>query len=136
MGTCESHTLLHGEPCGYLPVLVHFAKDGHFHATAAVEKLASIFLFARASDMSLPHALGEFDVEAFAFTTVGELVLLLLVGVKSRRAADPLDCHGGDALRVTIDQVLRSGVMLFYFIGTGLGQVAGPMMKLLALVHM
>ena len=83
--------------------------------------------------MCLAHALREFDIQAFAFRAVGELVLLLLVSGESRRAALALDWNGGYTLRI-VGKVLRSAAMLFYFIGTGLGQVAGPMMALMHLL--
>ena len=89
MCACESHALLHREPCGYLPALVH-AKDGHLHTAASIEKLSRILLFLRSRAMCYVHALREFDVQTFAFRAVGELVLLLLVS-EPRCAALALD---------------------------------------------
>ena len=132
MCACESHALLHREPRGYLPGLVH-AEDGYIHSAAAIEKLSCISLFLRSSGICLAQALREFDIQAFAFRAVGELVLLLLVSGEPRRAALALDWNGGYTLWI-VAKVLRSAAMLFYFIGTGLGQVAGPMMALMHLL--
>ena len=60
---------------------------------------------------------------------------MLLVGGEPRRATFTLDWNGGYTLRIAA-KVLRSAVMLFYFIGTRLSQVACPIMKLLALMHL
>ena len=85
--------------------------------------------------MRSTHTLGELNIQAFAITTVWELILLLLVGGEPRRATFTLDWNGGYTLRIA-SKVLRSAVMLFYFVGARLSQVAGPIMILLALMHL
>ena len=86
----------------------------------------------RSGAVRLAHSLWELDIQAFTIRAVWELVLLLLFDGESRRASFALDWNGGYGLRIAA-KVLRSSSMLFYFIGTGLGQVAGSMV---ALVHL
>ena len=85
--------------------------------------------------MRSAHTLGEFYIQAFAITTVWELILLLMVGGEPRRATFTLNWNGRYTLRIA-SKVLRSAIMLFYFVGTRLSQVAGPIMILLALMHL